>query len=160
MAIGTGTALTLLFLAGGTAVSAIGQVKAGNEAKELAEFNAHIAELQAEDAIAVGNEEANKFRSGVRTLIGRQKAGFAAQNIDIGTGSPTDVVADSAFLGELDALTIKTNAARAAWGYTVQAENFRRGGSNAQTASRFNAAGTILGGASSLLSLRYGFQNA
>lgn len=160
MAVGTTTLITMGLIGAGTALNAVGQVKAGNEAKELAEFNAHIAELQAEDAIAMGEEESQKFRTGVRGLIGRQKAGFAAQNIDVGVGTPVDVAADAAFLGELDVLTIQTNAARAAWGYEVQAENFRRGGSNAQTASRFGAAGSIIGGATSLLGLSFGFQNA
>ena len=145
---------------GSAIFNAIGQAKAGNAAKELAEFNAHVADLQAEDALSMGEDEAQRFRAGVRGLIGRQRAGFAAQNIDVGVGSPVEVVADAAFLGELDALTIKTNAARAAWGYRVQGENFRRGGSNAQTASRFGAAASIVGGATSVLELRYGFRGS
>ena len=160
MAIGTTAAIIAAITVAGTAVNAYGQIRSGNEAKELAEFNAHIADLQAEDAIAMGEEESQRFRTGVRGLIGRQRAGFAAQNIDVGVGSPVDVAADAAFLGELDALTIKTNAGRAAWGYRVQGENFRRGGSNAQIASRFGAASSIVEGAGSLLSLSYGFRDA
>ena len=155
MAIGTTALIVGGLIAGSSIFNAVGNVKAGNAAKELAEFNAHIAELQAKDAITIGNEEAQKFRAGVRTLVGRQRAGFAGQNIDVGVGTPVDVVADSVFLGEMDVVTIKTNAAREAWGYEVQAENFRRGGTNAQTASRFAAASSVIGGATSLLS--FGF---
>ena len=157
MAVGTLTAIFLGLSVGGALLDAFGRVKAGNAAKELGEFNAAVAEQQALDALAQGKEEEDRFRAAVRGLIGSQRVGFAAQNVDVGVGSPVDVVADAAFLGELDALTIRTNAAREAWGYRVQAENFRRGGTNAQTASRFGAASTLLGTGTSLLSSRFGF---
>lgn len=157
MAIGTAiTIASIASIVGGTILDAVAQKKAGTAAKELAEFNADIADRQAADALVVGREEENRFRAGVRGLIGRQKAGFAGQNIDLGVGTPVDVVADSAFIGELDVITIKTNAARAAWGYTVQAENFRRGGNAATTSANFNVASSILGGATSLIGLRLG----
>lgn len=157
MAFGTALGIiTIASIVGGTIIDAVAAKKAGTAAKELAEFNAEIAERQAADALILGREEENRFRAGVRGLIGRQKAGFAGQNIDLGVGTPVDVVADSAFIGELDVITIKTNAARAAWGYTVQAENFRRGGNAATTSANFSVASSILGGATSLLALRLG----
>jgi hypothetical protein len=90
-------------------------------------------------------------------LIGTQRAGFAGQNVDVGQGSPTDVQGDAAYLGELDALKIRNNAAREAWGYRVQAQNARMGGQNAQTASQYGAAATLIGGGISLLASRYGW---
>lgn len=156
MAISTLTAIFLGISAAGTAVSAIGSIKAGNAQKRIAEFNAAVAEQQAVDALARGAEDEANFRAGVRGLLGTEKAGFAAQGVDIGVGSPVDVQEDTAFLGELDALTIRTNAAREAWGYEVEAENFRRGGAIAQTTGRFQAATTILGTGASLLSARLG----
>lgn len=170
MAIGL-TALALTLAGVGAGVSTIGQIKAGNAARrageaqgELEDYNAQVAELQAQDAIARGADEEQRFRAGVRGIIGAQRAGFAASNIDVGFGSPVDVVADAAYLGELDALTIRTNAGREAWGYRVQAFDHRAGadvarrtGQAQQTASRFSAAGTIIGTGSSLLEARYGF---
>jgi hypothetical protein len=146
--------------AGGTALSAIGQIRSGNQAKALGEFNARVAETQAADALTRGAEDEQKFRAGVKGLIGSQRAGFSGQNVDVGTGSPVDVQADAAFLGELDALTIRTNAAREAWGFRQQAENARLGGQQAQTASRWGAASTIVGGAGSLLQAKYGWGRA
>jgi hypothetical protein len=58
---------------------------------------------------------------------------------------------DTAQLGELDALTIRSNAEREAYGYTTQSSNLtaqsgltRMAGRNAQTAGYVSAAGTLL----------------
>lgn len=143
--------------AGGTALDVFGKIKAGNAANRIGEFNARVAETQAADALARGAEDEHNFRGQVRGLIGSQRAGFSGQNVDVGGGSALDVQADAAFLGELDALTIRNNAAREAWGYRQQAENARLGGQQAQSASRWGAASTIVGGAASLLQMRYGW---
>lgn len=181
----TMTVLALTLAAVGTATSAYGQIRAGRAAKkageaqrdaaesqaELAEYNAAVAELQAQDAIDRGAEDEQRFRSQVRLLIGEQRAGQAASNVDVGFGSTVDVQADAAFLGELDALQLRNNAAREAWGYTVTAEDYRRratiarkegtyleaAGRQQQTTANWGAAGTILGAGSSLLMDKYGF---
>jgi hypothetical protein len=107
-----------------------------------------------------------------RALIGEQRTGFAAGNIDVGFGSAVDVQEDAAFLGELDALTIRTNAAREAWGMRVEGEDLRKQaeiqrkeGANAAAAGRARQTGAVLGaigtgisGTSSLLQAKYGFK--
>lgn len=179
-------ATSALILAGvGMGISAYGQWKAGKAEKkageaqqtaaesqaDLTDYNAAVAELQATDAVERGAIEANRFRQRTRVLIGEQRAGFAAGNIDVGYGSAVDVQADAALLGELDALTIRTNAGREAWGYRVEAEDLatraditrKEGGALAaagrqrQSAHRWAAAGTIFSGSASLLESRYGF---
>ncbi len=180
-------AIPLVIWAVSTAVQVKGQLAQGKAAKkagdaaldigrdvqDLENYNASVAELQAEDAIARGHDEEGRFRAGVRGLIGSQRAGFAGQNVDVGVGSAVDVQADAAFLGELDALTIRNNAAREALGYHVEAENATRRGQIAlkqgqygqqagyaqASGAKWAAAGTILGAAttaSSLLYQRYG----
>lgn len=177
--------VALALAAGGAAVQTVGTIKAGNAAKragkaaqraaddrgDLADYNAAVAALQAEDAIARGKEDEERFRTKVRGAVGAQRVGFAASNIDVNFGSAVDVQADAAVLGELDALTIRSNAAREAWGFTVQGENFRREGQIArqeggafaaqgranQTATRFQAGASLLGATGSLLEARYGF---
>jgi hypothetical protein len=151
------TGITLGLAAAGTAISAIGQIKAGNEAKRIGEFNAAASEARAVDALARGKEEEDRFRAGVRGLIGSQRSAFAAQGVVVSEGSAVDVQADTAYLGELDSLTVRNNAAREAWGYRVEAEEYRRGGEQAKRASRFGAASSILSTGSSLLVARYGF---
>lgn len=157
-----------------TAVQVVGQVKQGRAAKrigesqaQLDEYNAAIAEQQADDALRRGGDEEARFAASVRGVVGEQRAGFAGQNVDVNTGSALDVQRDAQQLGHLDMLQIRRNAKREAWGYQVEAENYRRGagiarqGGQAQlAASRYAAAGTLLGGTSSLLMLRYGWGNS
>jgi hypothetical protein len=185
MAFGTAMTIGLIASGVGTGISTIGTIKAGNAQKrageagqrasesqaDLLEANAAIADLQADDAIARGVQEEQRYRQVVRGAIGTQRAGFAAGNINVNTGSAVDVQADAAMLGELDALTIKTNAAREAWGYNVQAFDHRKraeivrregvmiaeSGTAAQSASRWQAGGTLFSAGSSLLERSYGF---
>jgi hypothetical protein len=171
----------------GIGLSAYGQIRSGMASKragsaqreaaesgaELQDYNARVADLQAKDARERGAEQESGFRMGVRSMVGSQRAGFAAGNIDVAYGSAADVQADATMLGELDALTIRTNAAREAWGFKVQADDLRKrakiarkegvyleaaGRANAQAAYA-GAAGTVLSGASSLYQARYGFQS-
>jgi len=176
---------TIGLTAAGIGIQAYGQRKAGQAQKnadlaaskaaeseaQLADFNAHIADLQAEDALERGDEQANRFRVQVRGAIGTQRAGQAAGNIDVSYGSAADVQADAAFVGKLDELTIRTNAARQALGYTVTSMNYREqaridrekgaadiaAGDASATAGNIAAVGSIATGAGSLLGKRYGF---
>lgn len=168
----------------GIGLQAYGQVRSGIEQRraanatagaalsqaELADYNASIADLQAADAIKRGELEAQRFRSQVRGMVGGQRAAFAAQNVDVNWGSPADVQVDAEFLGELDVLQIRTNAGREAWGYEVQAEDYRRraeilrkegknavaAGGSAFTAGVIGATGTLLTSGGSLLMQKYG----
>ena len=101
------------------------QQKAAESEAQVAEYNAAVADLQAKDALLRGAETESRFRTQVRGLVGSQRAGVAAGNIDVGYGSAVDVQADAAYLGELDARAIRSNAAREAWGYQVQATDLR-----------------------------------
>lgn len=177
------TALTIAGLALG-GVQAFQSFRAGRAAKasgeaqqeaaesqaELAEFNAEVADLQAKDALDRGAEAENRFRTAVRGIIGSQRAAIAAANIDVGFGSALDVQEDAARLGEHDALQIRTNAAREAWGFKVESEDLRRraqiareegvflaaAGRERQTQANLSAASTLLGTGISELQRRYG----
>jgi hypothetical protein len=181
-------AFTTLAIVGGvsTLFSAGSQIKAGGQAKkageleqqaanaqaDLSDWNAKVADLQAEDAIQRGAEEEARLRRGVRQLVGAQRAGFAADGVDVGFGSALDVQADTAEQGELDALTIRTNAAREAWGFKVEAQDLRyqagimrrtgvaaaASGRARQTQQRLGGASTVLGGTTDFLKLKYGFR--
>lgn len=171
--------------AAGATVQAVSAIKAGNAAKkagvaqqaaseseaQVSDYNASVADLQALDATQRGAEEESRFRTSVRGIIGQQRAGQAASGVDVGFGSAVDVQADAAMLGELDALTIRNNAAREAWGYQVQAADLRKraaitrkegvnqaaAGVEQQKASRYAAAGSLIGTGASLVQAKYGF---
>lgn len=150
-------ALTL----GSTLLGAAGQMQqaqatasAQNYNAQVADMNAKISERRAKDAIERGGIEEQKKRQQVQQVLGKQQAAFAANGVDVAYGSPLDTIVDSSVLGELDALTIRTNTYREAYEYRVDAANKR----SSATLSRMNAdaattggylgaAGTILGGA-------------
>jgi hypothetical protein len=157
---GVMTAIGLGLAIGGTALNVIGKVKAGNAQDKAAKADAAVGERRAIDVEEAGQEEEARFRAGVRGLIGKQRVGFAAQGVEVSSGSAVDVQADAAYLGELDAIQIKNNAAREAWGIRQDAEQIRRSGSIAKSESRWGAATSILSTGSSLIEARYGFRSS
>ena len=147
----------------GTALSAFGQVQAGQQAAAAAEYNAAvarnnqiIADRQAEDALKRGQVAEEEQRRRTRAMAGTQRAALAASGIQLDQGSPVDILSDTAQFGELDALTIRNNAEREAYGYRVQGMNFgaeaglqqSRAGS-AMSSALIGAGGTLLSGAAS-----------
>ena len=153
--------LSLLFTIGSTVVGAAGAIQQGQAAASAAKYNAQIGQMnaaiserRAKDAIERGADEEQKKRQQVQQILGQQQAAMAANGVDLTFGSPLDTITDTAVLGELDALTIRTNSYREAYDYRVQASNQRAGaqlslmeGKAAKTAGYLDAFGTILGGA-------------
>lgn len=154
--------ITLALAAASTVIGGIGQFQQGQAAASAAEYNAKIGEMnatlserKAKDALERGQREEQRKRMEVARLKGRQKATFAASGVDVAFGSPLDTLVDTAVLGELDALTIRSNAAREAYDFEVDAVNQRAGSAlqrsragAARTGSFLQAGGTVLGGAS------------
>lgn len=110
------------------------------------EINARLSEAQAADARHRGKLDEKAHRKDVKRLIGSQRAAMAAQGIDLEDGSALDVVGDTAAQGELDALTIRNNAWREAWGYETQAIDSRSRGRFASMASKAAARDTLITG--------------
>lgn len=151
------TALTI----GSTALSAMGSIQQGQAAAasanynaKVADMNAQISERRARDALERGKVEEQKKRTQAQQVLGQQRAAMAANGVDIGFGSPLDTLVDTATLGEVDALTIRSNSAREAYDYKVQAANgradanlSRMNAKSASTGGYLNAASTILTGA-------------
>ena len=167
------TSTIAVLAAGSTALNVYGQYQAGQSAKRQAEYEASIMEIQAgyseqqaEDAIAIGDEQESRHRAAVRQLIGSQRASMAASGIDISSGSALDLQLEAASMGELDATTIRNNARRQAWGFTVEASDLRNrakmtraGGRAAARAYNNQAVTTALGGAADLAGLFYRSSN-
>jgi hypothetical protein len=144
-------------MAGGAAMSAGAQRASGKAQQRLAEYNAQVGEVQADDAIARGREDEGRHRVAVRGLIGSQRAALAASGVDVNSGTASEIQEDTARQGELDALTIRLNAAREAWGYKVQAGDSRARGAYARAEGNMQALGTIVSAAGSYANSRWGF---
>jgi len=94
----------------------------GEYSASVAESNARIMAIKAQDAIVRGDKAALKARQATKLLIGDQRAAMGAQGIDLESGSALDIQKETASLGAEESLNIKNNAWREAWGYRV-AEN-------------------------------------
>jgi hypothetical protein len=140
------------------AAGSIQQARAENKAAEynakLAEQNARMQDAQAQDAIVRGQEDERRQRLAVEKMKGDQRAGFAASGVVVDRDSALDALEETAYMGEQDALTIRANAAREAWGNQVQASNYRSQAKlqrKSKSNPYFGAAGGLLTGGSSLL---------
>lgn len=146
---------------GSTIMGAAGQIQQGQAAAaanrynaQIAEMNATLAERRARDAVDRGAVEEQRKRQQVAQIRGQQTAAMAANGVDLTFGSPLDTIVDTAVLGELDALTIRSNAYREAYDYRVDAVNKRAGAQldrmkadSAETGGYLAAMGTVLTGA-------------
>ncbi|HEX9449753.1 MAG TPA: hypothetical protein VF920_17325 [Dongiaceae bacterium] len=161
---GATSAIALAAAVAGAAVSAVGAIQQGQAQSQQAKYNAAvahnnqiIAQQNAQDALDRGAAEEQQQRKKTQMLIGQQRSSLAAQGADLSSGSALDLVGDIAGTGELDALTIRHNAALEARQYQVQGVNFQAEGQlqkmqgrAAKTASYFDATSSLLSSASSV----------
>ena len=145
--VATGVGTVMQMAAQSHAASA--QAAQANYQAQVADNNRITAERLAVDAEQRGEIEVRRHRQQVEQLKGRQVAALAASGVDVASGSPLDVLADTAGLGALDQQTIRDNAAREAWRFRVDAANqgaqaglFRNQAANASS----GAVGTLLTG--------------
>lgn len=141
-------AAPLILMVAATAVSAVGAVRASQAQAAAANYNAQLAEQNAQVATAQGAAAAEAHDRDTRRKIGSAIASYGASGVQVDTGSPTDVLADSARAASLDNLTIKYNAKLRAMGLQAQAELSRTNADNSLQAGQINATSAVLSGAS------------
>lgn len=127
----------------GASASMAGDIEQGKMDEATAETNRRLSMAQANDALLRGTIEESRYRRQIAAVVGGQKAAFGSRNVTV-SGTPLDILSDTAQIGEEDALTIRTNAAREAWGYRNQANEASRWGANASANAKGRAASTLL----------------
>lgn len=144
---------------GGGIFGAIGGILGGQDAAKAAKYNARmeaqnaaVAKVNANIAGEAGAEQAAISSQKTREEAGAVRATRAASGIETNSGSGVDVDASVRELGQLDAMTIRSNAAKEAYGYQVQAANHmaqsnldKEEASNDLEAGWVKGAGTFLG---------------
>lgn len=150
--------ITLMIAGGLTQANAYQQ--SGRAAEKVGEYNAQVDEIKAKDAEERGRLQEFNLRTNTRKLIGSQRAAFAASGVDISDpeGTAQNVFADTAKMSEMDALTIRTNAAREAWGFRSQATQDRYSGKLAKYEGDQKAIGALLSTGGNVLFGKYGFK--
>jgi hypothetical protein len=136
----------------GTVASAQAQANQASYQAQVARNNQIIADRNAADALKRYAIEEDKVRQRTASIMGSQRAKLAGQGAALDEGSPLDIQMDTAGLGELDALTVRSVGEREAYGFKVQGMNYAAQSKlyemNTNMLPAYLAAGgSILGGA-------------
>ncbi len=125
----------------------------------VARVNATVAKQDADYAREAGEVEATNAGMRTRAEVGATRAGMAAGNVDINTGSGARVVKSEIEIGQQNEATLRANAAKRAYGFDVKAagDTATAGAADvAATTSReagdISAISTIIGGAGNVSS--------
>lgn len=127
----------------GAGIGIAGDLEQGKIDEATAETNRRLAMAQANDALLRGSIEESRYRRQIAAVVGGQKAAFGQRNVAV-SGTPLDILSDTAQIGEEDLAMIRNNAARESWGYRNQASEASRWGANQSANARGRAAGTLL----------------
>jgi hypothetical protein len=114
--------------------------------RTMADIDARNREIAAEEAMAAGEGRAVRIRGEAARMTGAQRAAFAGQGVDVGTGAPAAVRAETEFFGELDAIQETSNAWREAFGYRTEAQMIRRESKIRSQEARFQRRMTLATG--------------
>lgn len=153
-----------LLAVAGAAISAVGTISSAEASANSAHYgaavarnNAIVANQNSDYAIASGLQKAETEGLKGASTLGKIKAGQAANNVDVNTGSANDVQVGSREASELDSETVLNNAQLSAFGYRSQATGFeaesklKDSEADSDITSGFlKAGGGLLGSASSL----------
>lgn len=148
----------------GGGVSAFGALQSGEAQSKaytyqagVAQINARIANQNARYATAVGESKAQISGMQTRAQLGATKAIQGASGLNVNTGSAVGVRASEADIGEENEMTIRSDAARQAYGFKVQAAGDiaqsnldLASAASAKTASKYGVISSLLGSAGSV----------
>jgi hypothetical protein len=138
------------------AVTAYSTVQQGNAAKASEDYNAAVARnnaLQAQQA-AAGNEATAARRS--QLILGTERAAAGAAGVDPNSGSPLNLMTDTAQQTTLDALKIRYGGATQSGAYLNSGTLDIYQGNQAAAAGRLGATSTILSSAGRAYGAAYG----
>ena len=134
----------------GTAVSAVGTIAAGRAQKQAADHQAAQLDVRAKEERATAQQKALEVARERRLALSRLQARAAASGF--GATDPTilDLAGETAAYGTLRQQIARYGGEARAADLTASAEGARARGSAALQNAGFNAAGTILGGVSTM----------
>lgn len=160
-----GLALTQLFssLQSGITNAMYAKFRSKYQASQL-RFNAQLQGLQADEIKAAGDRIATQKNIYGRQIRGAQIANYAAQGVETGVGSASDVQTSTRNQVSLDALAIQNTAWRQAFGHRLQALNLNYAAQQTEVAGEHEFTQTLLSGGLKALgygiSAVYGFAGA
>lgn len=133
----------------GAGISAYGQYQAGKAQKEMAEYNAKVAENSAQAEFAASRENAKRQREmNLRHLSAMQRK-LAAGGVEVSSGSASDALTTASSELELNTLDLFREAEAKQVAYRNQAALSRYEGRQAYSAAKIGSIGTLIGGVGS-----------
>lgn len=125
----------------------------------MLDISAGFSDLNAQDAINRGKKDAQAVKRRAKQILGSQRVALAGQGIDISSGSALDVQLDTADAAEIDALQVKNNAWKEAWGHRVESFNLRNQSRLTKQSGNYQANSTLLSGGINTISNMYMMRN-
>lgn len=158
-ALGVGSAGGAAAGAGGAAAAAAGagfglrdavalvsgglQIVGGIRGYQQAQTQANFEQFNARTEEIAGLQAANDTRSRLLKALASQNAAFGAAGIDVGSGSPQDVMAETQADGERELSTVRNQTVLRAGARRQQADALRSQGTSALIGGVAGAAGTL-----------------
>lgn len=136
------TAMAVIGLGGGI-LKSVTQLSAGQKEQEAFDYNAGIAEQEAELIKQGADLDEYRSRKRLKSFTGEQIASYAKSGVEL-TGSPLDVIQDSIANAELEISIDRFNSETAASKKKSEAKRGRQYGKDARTSSYLKAGGTLL----------------
>ncbi len=130
--------------AGGGLMSAIGQIRQGQAAAKIAEANAQLSTQDAERRQEAAKVDSLKLSREMQRTVGRQVALYGAAGVDIGSGSPLDVIGRTVEEYATDIGFTGIRADQETRRGEIEAKILRYQGSQARSAGYWGAGSTIL----------------
>jgi hypothetical protein len=138
--------LPIALAVAGTAMSAFGQIQQAQRQKAMAEANANLAEQDAAQKQQAAKEEAYKISKERARTLGTQATQYGASGVSLSSGTPLDVLANTAAEYERDITYAGLHGDQARRRGEAEAEIYRFGGEQAATAGWIGAGSTLLTG--------------
>lgn len=140
-----GPEVVMFMQVAGTAMSVIGALNQGQQAKDAANYNAQVANNNAIASRQQAEANAAAQQRRARQQIGAARAGYGASGITM-EGSAMDILESSAAMAELDRQNILYGGEIKSQGYQSTAGLELMRGENAETGSYFSAGSALLTG--------------
>lgn len=138
-------------ISAGTAI--YGGIQQNQQAQYAATMDQRNANIATQQVNVVNQQSADaqlqKYRQ-IAAVKGQQIAGYAASGLNVGFGSPSDVVSGTAMMGEEDAQRIRDSYTQRANEYIVSADNYRAQAAGERAAGQSALIGGALGAAGSI----------
>jgi len=130
----------------GAVLKAYGDQQSAQAESDIADTNARIMRQRADDAANRGGQAAGRQRMKGSQDVATATTQLAKGDVELTSPMATNIFETTDAFAEMDAQQAKANAAREAWGYTVEAKEQEMKSDLARRKSILGPAGDIIGG--------------